>query len=179
MDDRGDGQNDGRAVSLDLYLHSVYEPDCDYVDGHLQERNLGEFDHGDLQSQLVYLFRLNASWGVRCVVEVRLQVKATRFLVPDVMVLNPGQKRMQIIREAPLLCIEVLSPEDRWKRLKTKVEDYLAMGVGHVWAFDPSTREAYVCDEDGFHKVSTDHVSIPGTAISLRLTDIFSVLDSE
>ena len=179
LDGGGDGQNDGRVVSLDLYLHSVYEPDCDYVDGHLQERNMGEFDHGDLQGQLVHLFRSNAEWGVRCVVEVRLQVKAARFRVPDVMVLHPGQKKTQIVRDAPLLCIEVLSPEDRWNRLKAKVDDYLALGVQHVWAFDPPTREAYICDGSGFHKVSTADISIPGTAISLKLADIFSVLDAE
>jgi len=95
------------------------------------------------------------------------------------MVLKPGQRKTQIVREAPLLCIEVLSPEDRWNRLKAKVDDYLAMGVQHVWAFDPQTREAYLCDGSGFHKVSTADISIPGTAISLRLTDIFTVLDAE
>ena len=32
-------------VSVEEYLHSVYEPDLDYVDGRLEERNMGEFDH--------------------------------------------------------------------------------------------------------------------------------------
>ena len=36
-------------LSVEEYLHSSYEPDADYVDGFLEERNLGEFDHGDLQ----------------------------------------------------------------------------------------------------------------------------------
>ncbi len=33
-------------VSVDEYLHSVYEPDVDYVDGVLEDRNVGEKKHG-------------------------------------------------------------------------------------------------------------------------------------
>jgi Uma2 family endonuclease len=113
------------------------------------------------------------------VVEVRLQVKPTRFRIPDVMVLHPGQKKTQIVRQAPLLCIEVLSPEDTFKRLKEKVDEYLAMGVQHIWVFAPPSREAYVCDAAGFHKILTPDISIPNTAIRLTLTEVFSVLDSE
>jgi len=175
-----DGQNDDREVSLEQYLHTIYSPDCDYIDGHLEERNLGELDHGDIQTEIAVIFRFNAAaWQVKAVVELRLQVKAGRFRVPDVMVLHPGQKKTQIIREAPLLCVEVLSPQDRWRRLKEKVDDYLAMGVENVWAFDPASREAFRCDADGFHKVSAAELSIPGTAIRLQVAEIFSVLDSE
>ncbi|HLI64222.1 MAG TPA: hypothetical protein VKV05_12550 [Terriglobales bacterium] len=31
-------------VTIEEYLRSCYRPDCDYVDGELQERNLGELD---------------------------------------------------------------------------------------------------------------------------------------
>ena len=40
-------------VSLEEYLKTSYEPDCDYVDGVLEERNLGEWNHGDLQGEIV------------------------------------------------------------------------------------------------------------------------------
>src|SRR5580704_12261637 len=29
-------------ISVEEYLASSYKPDCDYVDGHIEERNLGE-----------------------------------------------------------------------------------------------------------------------------------------
>jgi hypothetical protein len=51
-----DGQNDGRAVTLEQYLNTVYNPDCDYIDDHLQERNWGEFDHANLQGELSFTF---------------------------------------------------------------------------------------------------------------------------
>ncbi len=30
------------AISVEEYIHSVYRPDCDYVDGEVIERNVGE-----------------------------------------------------------------------------------------------------------------------------------------
>ena len=43
-------------ISLDEYLRSSYHPDCDYVDGEVQERNWGEFDHAAVQMFLVIGF---------------------------------------------------------------------------------------------------------------------------
>jgi Uma2 family endonuclease len=174
-----DGQNDGREVTVDQYLTSSYSPDCDLVDGHLEERNLGEFDHGDLQSEILFIFRANEPlWKVKAIVELRLQTKPKNFRVPDVMVLHPGQKRTLIIRQAPLLCVEVFSPEDSWKRLKNKVDEYIDVGVQHVWAFDPADRTAYRCDKDGFNRVTTPDLAIPDTLITLHLASLFAVLES-
>jgi hypothetical protein len=39
----------GTPTSLDEYLASVYEPDCEYVDGELIDRNTGESEHAGLQ----------------------------------------------------------------------------------------------------------------------------------
>jgi Uma2 family endonuclease len=178
LDTACDGQNDGRTVSLEQYLHTIYSPDCDFIDGHLEERNMGELDHGDLQTEIAYIFRsMSPEWRVKAVVELRLQVRPQRFRIPDLMVLHPGQARTQIIREAPLLCIEVLSPEDTFKRLREKVDDYLHLGVEHIWAFDPASREVFRCDAGGFHKVITPDLGVPNTPISLNLNSIFSILD--
>ena len=35
-------------ISLDQYLSTTYRPDCDYIDGELQQRTQGKFDHSDL-----------------------------------------------------------------------------------------------------------------------------------
>jgi hypothetical protein len=37
------------VISLEEYLHSMYRPDCDYVDGNVIERNVGEFAHSLMQ----------------------------------------------------------------------------------------------------------------------------------
>ena len=37
-------------ISVSEYLKSSYRPDCDYVDGRVEERNVGEHDHAALQA---------------------------------------------------------------------------------------------------------------------------------
>ena len=36
-------------ISLETYLTTSYEPDADYVDGVLEDRNVGEYDHNMVQ----------------------------------------------------------------------------------------------------------------------------------
>jgi hypothetical protein len=81
-------------VSVREYLTTSYRPDCDYVDGRIEERNVGEFDHSLLQSLLTHLFMNHREeWGVIPLPDVRVQVKPTRFRVPDVTVLRAGTPR--------------------------------------------------------------------------------------
>ena len=44
-------------VPVEEYLHTAYSPDCDYVDGVVEERNVGEKDHNKAQQELVFYFR--------------------------------------------------------------------------------------------------------------------------
>jgi hypothetical protein len=37
------------AVSIEEYLSTAYEPDMDYVDGELEDRNVGEYEHNVVQ----------------------------------------------------------------------------------------------------------------------------------
>lgn len=165
---------------MEEYLQSSYHPDRDYVDGELEERNLGEWEHGDLQSELVAIFRANRkAWGYRAAVEVRLQTSSRRFRIPDVMVLRQGQRAAQVIREAPLICIEVLSPKDQWRRMESRLGDYLRLGVEHVWVLDPQTREAFRIEPAGRQRVEDSVLSVPGTPIRLDLLEIFGTLDQD
>ena len=164
-------------IPVGEYLGSVYRPDVDYVDGVIEERNVGEFDHADLQKAvLLALTSQERSCGVRAMQELRVQVAPTRFRVPDVCLL-PASLRTQIIREAPLLCVEVLSPRDNIQRMRKRCEEYLRMGVPVVWIFDPQARLAYVLTSDEMteHRDGTLHLA--GSAIELNIPAIFSVLE--
>jgi hypothetical protein len=67
-------------VPLEEYLRTTYRPDCDYVDGEVLERNGGEHDHSDLQSEIVHYFRTRRKqWKLHAVVEQRVQVAERRF----------------------------------------------------------------------------------------------------
>ena len=167
------------TMSVEQYLDSAFEADMDFVDGMLEERNLGEWEHGDLQSELVHLFRtMLPAWHCRAAVECRLQVSPTRFRVPDVMVLHPGQAAACIIRQPPLICIEILSPEDRWHRLENKLQDYVRMGVGNVWVIEPGSRDAFVLHGGGRKLAKDGILAVTGTLVSVDLNSVFAVLDA-
>jgi Uma2 family endonuclease len=165
-------------VSVEEYLRTSYRPDCDYVEGVVEERHVGEYEHSQIQSRLLkWIAKYEEEWGVDSVVELRLQVAEQRYRVPDVMILSRLQRVDHIVREAPLVCIEVLSPEDSWTRMRARLNDYLAMGVKHVWCFDPESREVRRYTASGFEIVKEPILEVTDTPIRLVLSEIFSVLD--
>jgi Uma2 family endonuclease len=130
-------------VPVEEYLRSSYEPDCDYVDGQIVERNLGEKDHSKLQTKLAVWFgNRGKELGVEVFVEQRVQISARRFRIPDVCVIAGEEPADQIFRDPPHICIEVLSPDDSLVRMQDKIDDYLAFGVPNVWVINPANHRA-------------------------------------
>ena len=155
----------GSLVSVHEYLSTSYRPDCDYVDGVVLERNLGEKDHSRLQMEIAFYYRSHRKeWGLWALVEQRVQVSATRFRIPDVC-LEVGEPPDQIIRTPPFICIEVLSPDDRLSEMRQRVEDYLAFGVPYVWILDPATRHAWRCTPGGMQEVTELRTENPETLV--------------
>jgi Uma2 family endonuclease len=131
-------------VPVELYLRSSYEPDAEYVDGRIEERPMGEFDHASWQQAIQRWFlHHEKEWGVRVRPELRVKVAPTRYRVPDVTVLDRSRPVEQIITHPPLAVFEVLFPEDRVQRLKLKLEDYRAMGIPEIWVIDPQDGTFY------------------------------------
>jgi len=167
-----------QLLTVQEYLTSSFEVDCDYVDGRLEERNLGEFDHARLQSLFDRWFGSHEDeWRVVVVVEQRVQVSPTRFRVPDVCILLADGPIEQVVRTAPLVCIEILSPEDTLSRLGAKVDDYLQMGVEHVWVVDLANRIGWECKSEGWTHPRDGRFSVPGTEIYVSMAELFLALD--
>jgi Uma2 family endonuclease len=136
-------------ISVEEYLKTSYRPDCDYVDGEVQERNLGEFEHSSTQGQIVfYVLTRYPRLKWRVLPEQRVQVTATRFRIPDVCILAEDAPREKIIRTPPLLCIEVMSPCDTLARIRERAQDYFAMGVPVCWIIDPVSGQAWTATPD-------------------------------
>lgn len=137
----------GLAVSVEEYLRTSYRPDCDYVDGAVVERSLGERKHSRAQREICFFLRDRyPQLRERIYPEQRVQVRRDRFRVPDVCVTAEGAPDEDIVTVPPALCIEILSPEDSLAEMRRRVDDYLAMGVPTGWIVDPVSREAWVVE---------------------------------
>jgi len=165
-------------LTLEEYLHTSYHPDCDFVDGHLEERNVGEYEHSNLQAVLTaWFFNHAIEWNVRVLPEQRTRIGKTRVRVPDVC-LVPRDGPIEKVRiTPPILCIEILSPEDRTSRTVRVLNDYLALGVHHLWLFDPIDRTAFTYTAAGLKLVEAPRIAIPNSPIYLDLPELFSALD--
>ena len=131
-------------VPVEVYLRSSYEPDAEYVDGRIEKRPMGEFDHAAWQQAIQRWFlQHQREWNIRVLPELRIKVAATRYRVPDVTVLDRSRPKEQIITHPPLAVFDVLSPEDRVQRLKLKLEDYRTMGIPEIWVIDPQDSTFY------------------------------------
>ena len=159
-------------VSVDEYLRTVYEPDCDYVDGVVEERNVGEKSHAKVQRRLTRYLEDNYS-AFFAIQETRLQVSKTRFRVPDVCLVAGPEPDEEIFTHPPFLCVEVLSPEDRMSRMLIKIADYLAFGVPYVWVVDPRTRKAWIHTAAGMHEVLDGVLHTENPNIAVPLNDLF------
>ena len=72
-------------------------------------------------------------WGIVIATEQRVQVKAQRFRIPDVLVITDDTPDGPIITKPPFLCIEILFPRDRLAEMQDRIDDYLSFGVRYVW----------------------------------------------
>jgi Uma2 family endonuclease len=164
-------------VSVEEYLNTSYSPDCDYVDGELVERNVGEFLHNELQYQINSYIRTNyLRIGYIAVNEQRVQVGARHFLIPDVCVVHHERPMPRIFRTPPLIVIEILSPEDRFSRLRRKLEDFIAFGVPNVWVIDPEERRAFIHTRDGYTESKDLILRAKDCEIVLPLAEVFAEL---
>ncbi len=164
------------SIPVEQYLSSSYEVDCDYVDGVIEERNLGERDHSRLQLVLLrYLGIRERQWNVLVLPEQRIRVGPRRYRVPDICVILRDQEVEQVLTRPPLVCIEILSPEDRWSRVETRIEDFLAMGVERIWVFDPQDGGIFECTQSGRRKVTEDFLEAP--PVSIRISELMAELE--
>lgn len=165
-------------VSVEEYLRTSYRPDCDYVDGEVLERNVGEHDHSDLQSELLYYFRARRKqWKLHAVVEQRVQVKPSRFRIPDVCIVKSPGPHPAIFREPPFICIEVLSKDDSLIRTQSRIDDYLNFGVPYVWVFDPYNRRVWTYSTDCAKEVTDGLLRTENPSIEISLPEVFAGLD--
>ena len=166
-------------VPIEEYLGVAYHPDCDYVDGEVLERNVGERDHSELQRELIFFLRSRQEqWRAFVFPEQRVQVSPTRFRVPDLCVYIGEKPNEQVFRTPPFICIEILSPEDRMERVQEKIDDYLDFGVPHVWVINPRKRRAWTYTKEGSQEAPDGVLSTRNPSLAVPLAEVFGGIGS-
>jgi Uma2 family endonuclease len=160
------------------YLRTNWSPDREFVDGQIEERNVGEKEHSILQRYLTVLFAINRiAWGVEVFPELRTQTQSKRFRIPDVLVVRSGDKFERYLTSPPLIAIEILSPEDSMSAMHAKAAEYREFGVAHIWILDPERRIALQATETALEEVKTGELAVQGTPIRVALSELFAELD--
>jgi Uma2 family endonuclease len=162
-------------MTVEEYLRTSFDPDCEYVDGEVLDRNVGEKGHSKIQWRLMAWITSHAKeWNVFCLQEWRFHLADRNYRIPDVVVVAGPEPDEEVLETRPLLCIEILSPEDRMSKMQKKVADYLANGVRYVWILDPKSKKATVYTEAESYEVTQGMLRTENPTIQIPLSEIFS-----
>ncbi len=161
-------------TSVEEYLQTSYDPDREYVDGEVVERNLGEKTHSIIQRNLILcLGNQSKQLGIAVFPEQRVQISSTRFRIPDVTVIKAIQEQGEIFTSPPHLCIEILSKDDTMQYMQQKIDDYLGLGVPYVWIINPRNRKGYVVTPEGMFEAKSGVLETKDPAISVPVSELF------
>lgn len=161
-------------VPVAEYLSTSYDPDREYIDGRVIERNLGERTHSAAQGNvIVYLAARSDALGIEVFPGVRIQLSSQHFRVPDVTVIKMSQQQGEIFANPPHLCIEILSKDDTMQYMQQKIDDYLNFGVSYVWIINPRNRKGYVVTSEGMFEAKSGVVETKDPIISVPLVELF------
>ena len=160
----------GTLVSLEEYLNTSYDPDVEYVDGVLVERNLGDWLHSLAQKNIIVALSRKYP-RIYAMPELRSRTTATRYRLPDVgVLLAPPQTRYLL--DAAFVAIEILSEDDRMSHVLEKLEEYAAHGTPHIWLIDPRLRQTFTFRDNCLAEVETLETSDP--RLELTRDEIFA-----
>ena len=130
----------------------------------------GLHDGGEFRIAVgAYLAARQKEWAVTVFIAPRVGSR-----MPDIGV-YVGESIEPTPDLSPLVCIEVLSGDDRFMELIERIDDYLSMGVRYVWVLDPASRRAYVATAAaGLREVKDTVLRTENPALDLPLDAVFT-----
>jgi Uma2 family endonuclease len=133
-------------ISESEYLQTSFEdPEPDYVEGEIIERGMPTNSHSVLQRNLVVEFAaLEERLPLWVRPELRMRLPNRRYRIGDLAIFARNPPSAEIPPEIPYAVIEIVSPDDRYDEVVTKLDEYLRWGVAHVWLVDPGHRRISV-----------------------------------
>jgi Uma2 family endonuclease len=164
-------------ITIEQYLKTSYEPDAEFVNGEIEVRAVGEYDHSIVQWAILDWFRRrDKQWQTRTLQEQRTRLNSDTVRVPDVSVWARTVPIEPVFSHPQLIVVEVLSPEDRHTRMQAKIEDYRRFGVPNIWIVDPAKRIGWNCSDGNWTRKARFEVA--DSPIHLDLEELFRDLDA-
>lgn len=154
-------------------MHTTYRPDCDFVEGHVVERNVGKKKHGYAQGEVHFWFRSRKDQTrLQPIPELRIRVGSQRVRIPDVAVCELPLPEEEVLTAPPYLCVEIMSPEDTMSKLQDRLDDYLAFGVPNVWVIDPWKHRGWRVTADGWATATDGIMRTSDGRVAMALAEV-------
>ena len=166
-------------ISIEEYIARFADgnekPMCEYVDGELIPKPMPTRNHGKVQRNVIHFLFEKYEERFDAIPELTTRLRERKFLVPDVAVedlSHPIEGRYPGPNQPVFLCVEIISPPDRFGKLAAKCEQYHAWGVPHCWIIDPETRTMWEYTPADLQPRQMQE-SLTAAPITLAMAEIF------
>lgn len=163
-------------ISVEDYLKTSAEPDCEYVRGVIKYRAAAERDHSAWQGALICWFgNRELGWNIRAFPSLRVRVAADEYRVPDVTILSRSAPKEEVVTYPPLAVFEILSPTDKMTDVLEKLAAYRQMGIPAIWLIEPKKPTCFLYSSGQL--TPTEIFELPGTSFQVAMSEIAALLD--
>lgn len=154
-------------ITPEQYLTTQFEREPELVHGELAEKYLPTKSHGRTQQRLAVLLD-NAGY---CCTEVRMRLAEDLYRIPDVAVFEGAGPAEEVPVTAPLLVVEISSPDDRLYDVLQELQEYKAWGVQNIWLVEPELKLCHIYDNGSLTEVS--RFALPQFNLEIAAAELF------
>lgn len=155
------------------YLATSYKPACEYLEGVIRQKPMPTYKHGKMQLRVCELINAGKK-GFEAIPEQTVRVREDRYLVPDVAVQSLSALQQPYPTLPIALCVEVLSPEDRFSEAVAKCEEYHMWGVPCCWLIDPERRLCWSYAAGQRPQQMSDADALAAQDIVVKVAELFA-----
>lgn len=125
---------------------------CELIDGRIVGVSPTGAEHSNIEGILVriignFVDEHDLGWVLPGEVGIYTRHNPDRVRGADIAFLPRAQNETVpegFLRTAPDMVAEVVSPNDRWREIQEKIDEYFAIGVAQVWIVEPKMQQILV-----------------------------------
>jgi Uma2 family endonuclease len=126
------------------FLRRNEKPEAELIGGELIPKPTGTLDHIRMEQRFHSLLRPFEERDFGQVVWELSFRHGDEVRIPDVVFIATSARFEDgILVDAPILCVEILSPSQRLSELVAKCEVYHAWGISFCWVVDPIGKKTW------------------------------------